>query len=288
MSSPAPLPRRLSHGTAFEAWWAANLQNLPPQPVVACASTEQARPGYSDINATELLDQPQVLDAKIAFLISMMKNAKEAVCYTGAGISHTAIPDYASRANGSIVKKAESSGNRKLLPPTYSHRVLAALFKKGLLKYHLDQNHDCFGLKAGIPLENCCFIHGHWFDTKNGVLMMDDKLRPDLLEQMLSWSQTADLCFVIGSSLSGMTADTVAEETAKRFQQQPQTQQQGTVILTLQETRLDNIASLKIYAKIEDVMQMLEKKLKLKIDSQTYPIPVFPPPVKKIVASTKK
>lgn len=280
---PPAVKKLLHHGIAFESWWKSTIPDELPNPKIVCESKEAARPGYQSMSATEYCDHPQVLSAKIDFLVKMMKASSHPIAYCGAGISTQVLHDYASRATGSVVRKSEASGNRKLLPPTYNHRVLAALFKAGYLHNLLDQNHDCFSLKAGIPLEKCNFIHGHWFDSRNPVLMMDDKLRPDLLEQMMQWSATADFVFAIGTSLAGMTADVVAEQCAKRFITE-NNKGQGLAILTIQETRLDSQCALKIYARIEDVMSMLEKKLKLKLESQVYDMPKFPPPKKIIVA----
>jgi NAD-dependent SIR2 family protein deacetylase len=223
----------------------------------------------------------------------MMRNSKFRVVMSGAGVSTGHLSDYASRAAGSIIRKAETSGNRRDLPPTMNHRVVASLFKSGKLDYLLDQNHDNLFLKAGVDYSKVCAIHGSWGDRWNRVLMMDDKLRPDLLEMMMMWSEKADFCFAIGTSLAGMTADVVAEQVARRHKDGPsagepsQDRGQGLCILTIQETRMDRAAALKIYARIEDVMEKLQTKLKLKVDTKTYDLPHFTPP-KRVVPVAKK
>ena len=125
-----PPKKQVHHGKAFEEWWSKNIADSLPQPKIVCASDDvEARPGYMSKSATEYNDLPQVLDHKVDFLISMMKNSKKGVAYIGAGLSSSVLCDYASRASGSTVRRTEASGNRKLIPPQYQHRVLASLFK---------------------------------------------------------------------------------------------------------------------------------------------------------------
>lgn len=56
------------------------------------------------------------------------------------------------------------------------------------------------------PLQRCTRMqpsHRNPTDRKNRVLMMDDDLRPDLLERAESWADKADLCIAMGTSLCG-------------------------------------------------------------------------------------
>jgi NAD-dependent SIR2 family protein deacetylase len=208
------------------------------------------------------------LEAKVKLLVRMMKASNELCLYTGAGLSTAAgIGDYASKAAGSIVQK-ESQGNRLNSEPTYSHRVLAALEKVGVLKHWLQQNHDGLAQKAGYPIEKLNEIHGSWYDRNNPVVQMDGTLRPDLFEWMMEWKDKADCCIAMGTSLCGMHADCVAASVSQRFMQAGSGA--GLVIINLQHTDMDDAAQLRIYATIDAVMRIVVKKMRLTLDKETY------------------
>lgn len=243
-------------------------------------------------------------------LASLLKASTATVAYTGAGISTASgVPDYASKASGSVAphmaggsnvpKKSMGAGSRLEASPTYSHHALAALHKKKLVHHWLQQNHDRLAQKAGFPQESLNEIHGAWGDKKNSVLMMDDKLRPDLLCWLESWREKASLCIAMGTSLCGMTSDCVAEACAKRFMEgtsamthahttttdhpgsdelkngnEMQSKMQhatrnrkehGLVIINLQATKIDKTASLRIWGLLDTVFQALAKELGLKL-----------------------
>ena len=69
-----------------------------------------------------------------------------------------------------------------------------------------------------------------------------------------------DLCICLGTSLSGMNADRMAETPAKRM---GRGKALGTVIINLQRTRLDKDCAVRIWAKIDDAMKLLVQKLEL-------------------------
>merc|ERR1712188_155147 len=61
-----------------------------------------AREGYTRMDASEYLDTPEVLHAKVAMLAEMIRHSRELTAYTGAGLSTSAgVADYASHAKGS-------------------------------------------------------------------------------------------------------------------------------------------------------------------------------------------
>merc|ERR1712039_462649 len=148
------------------------------------------------------------------------------------------------------------------LTPTYSHHVLAALEEKGLVQHLIQQNHDRLPQKAGFPQAKINEIHGAWGDNKNSVKMMDDTLRPDLLDWMAQWCESADVCVAMGTSLCGMNADQVAEACADRFLGGV-AGQQGLVIMNLQRTAMDTSSALRIWGVLDDVMKLLAKELGL-------------------------
>ena len=244
------------HGKLGDPMWA-------PAPCV-CHSDATARPKYSTMTASEYVETPQVLAAKVDLLVQLLSTpGTRTVLYTGAGLSTAAgVPDYASKARGSVVTTSDNM-NRLQIPPTYSHRVLASLERSGYIHGWLQQNHDGLAQKAGFPMRKLNEIHGSWFDRNNPVVMMDGTLRKDLMDRMVQWTKEADLCIAMGTSLCGMTADCVAESSAARMGP-------GLVIINLQETPMDQDAALRIFARCDDVWRMVAKKMKLKIDTQTY------------------
>eukprot|EP01006_Ploeotia_vitrea_P009571 TRINITY_DN2287_c0_g1_i1.p1 TRINITY_DN2287_c0_g1~~TRINITY_DN2287_c0_g1_i1.p1 ORF type:complete len:288 (+),score=42.23 TRINITY_DN2287_c0_g1_i1:65-928(+) len=265
-------------------------------PKVIAESTLEARPGYNTCTASEFQDVPAVLSAKVDCLAAMIKQSSAFVVYTGAGVSTAAgLGDYASKATGSIAGRENSSGNRLKAQPTTAHRLLAGMEKKGLLKHWINQNHDGLAQKAGYPQAKLNEIHGSWFDKKNPVVLMDDCLKPANHKWLREWEQQADLCLAMGTSLCGMTSDCVAETTGKKglaaivaLQQQSNTAEgeeedesgvsplgTGLVIVNLQQTKMDHLAALRIFAPCDTVMAMLAKRLGVKPGGSAAVPPAF-------------
>ncbi len=242
-----------AHGTV-----GATMNFPPPRCVARCDA--EARPGFDAYDASEYMDSPAVLRAKVKVLAQMLRNARRAVAYTGAGISRASgTPDYASKAKNSRAPKARDSGNRLNSQPTYSHQAVAALQRKNMIHHWLDQNHDRLSLKAGFPPARLNEIHGAWGDSKNRVKMFDDTLRPDLVAWMEQHEAQADLCLAMGTSLCGMFADCVAEACGERG---------GLVIVNLQRTRLDGTSALRIWGLLDDVLKLLAKELKCRVPNR--------------------
>lgn len=252
-------------------------------PVCVTKSDLAARPKYSKVDASEYLDTPSVLNAKVNVLVAMMKLSKKFMVYTGAGISTAAgVGDYASRGSGSIVQR-EGGCNRLLLSPTLSHRLLASLASADVLQFWLQQNHDGLAQKAGFPVSKLNEIHGNWFDRNNPVIFMDGTLRKDLVESMYKWADETDLVLAIGTSLCGMHADRASELVAARHLQS--NAGLGLAIINLQRTPYDDKAALRIFAKSDTVMELVQKKMKLKIDKETYSAYPLPKSYRKAAAA---
>lgn len=231
-------------------------------PKLAALSEAQARPQYVTYDASEYLDRPEVLRAKVAILSQMFRRSqRKTVLYTGAGLSTASgIGDYASKATGSVAPHLQggSSGSRLDLTPTYAHHALAALDEKGLIGNWIQQNHDRLAQKAGFPQARLNEIHGAWGDMKNQVKMMDDMLRSDLMQWLERWGDEAILCVTLGTSLCGMNADQVARNCARRFQESTG---EGLVIIGIQRTIYDSVASLRIWGLCDKVMRALATEL---------------------------
>lgn len=91
------VPWQEMHGSLGEAKWAA--------PIIAVECDEEARPGYTSRSASEFVDDPVTLSAKVKLLADLLRKSSAVVAYTGAGISTSSgIGDYATKAKASIAK----------------------------------------------------------------------------------------------------------------------------------------------------------------------------------------
>ena len=281
---------------AADAWaWHGSLADpsWPPPRVVCAADGVEARPGYDSCSASEFLDSPEVLEAKVDLLARLVRQSRAMAAYTGAGISTAAgIGDYASRGAGTMAKRWGSGGGKKpnlrALKPTLAHRVLAALARDDArragddsappLKAWVQQNHDGLAFKAACPPHIVNEIHGSWFDRHNGVVKMDGSLRPDLCERMEATAAAADLVLALGTSLCGLFADQVATEPAARARR-AEHGALGLVVINLQKTQQDRVkgggspvvpnTALRIFATLDVALGMLARKLELRLPAAT-------------------
>lgn len=252
VGSPIPADALVAHGWMGKVEWAL--------PTLARACEEEARPGYKTMKAHEYLEHPEVLKEKVKLLASLIRRSANCIAYTGAGISTASgIDDYATKADDSV-----AGTGQKISPweaqPTLAHRALVGLYHAGHLKHWVQQNHDGLPQKAGFPQKDINEIHGAWFDPSNPVVPMSGTLRQDLIEQMLHWEERTDFCLALGTSMVGMNADRMAVSVAQRARKGT-AGAIGTVIVSLQQTQYDAISSLRIFAKIDQVMEMLMEEL---------------------------
>jgi NAD-dependent SIR2 family protein deacetylase len=179
------------------------------------------------------------------------------VAYTGAGLSvSSGLADYATKS--SSVEERQTVDSRYNAKPNVGHKVLARLHKHGFVKRLFNQNHDGLLQKAGLPQDAVNEIHGAFFDPSNPGGF---HLREDLVQDMFQWADRTDLCLALGTSLSGLNADRIAQNPAKKYSKQNGCL--GLVIVALQETQLDELATLRIFALLDDVLQLLAEELKL-------------------------
>lgn len=270
LGSPIPATPAMAHGSQGNASWAL--------PTLARSCREEARPGYKTMKAHEYLDEPQVLKSKVKVLADLIRRSQNCVAYTGAGISTASgINDYATKAGNSV-----ATANQNVSPweaqPTLSHCVLVSLHMAGHLKHWVQQNHDGLPQKAGFPQSDLNEIHGAWYDPSNPVVPMSGTLREDLIKCMLHWEEKVDLCLALGTSMVGMNADRMAIAPAERARR-GKAGALGTVIVSLQQTQCDSISSLRIFATIDQVMEMLADELKLNVPAAPAHRPWTEPPI---------
>jgi len=244
-----------------------------PRAVAQCA--DDARPGYNSCSAHEYLDEPDILEKKVALVAELIRKSSRRVIYSGAGISTASgIMDYASKAEGSISKKLQKekwAPKRPINPydaqPTLAHKILTAMHAGGYLDYWVQQNHDGLPQKAGFPQHVLNEIHGAWYDPSNPVVPMNGNLRTDLFNDLLRWERDVDFCLVLGTSLCGMNSDRIVVSAANSFQENSK-KAGGAVIVGLQSTKMDHLASVRIFATIDDMMRLLAKKLHMNLESE--------------------
>mmetsp|Transcript_7631 Transcript_7631/g.17580 ORF Transcript_7631/g.17580 Transcript_7631/m.17580 type:complete len:382 (-) Transcript_7631:59-1204(-) len=241
------------HGHRGQEAWPA------PVCVVKCELANRADQGNSTASS-EYLDDEAVLDAKMTLVAQLIRESTCMTAYTGAGLSRASgIPDYASKAKNSLVSGAKIKSGFDA-QPTYAHHVLAALERAGHLKHYVQQNHDGLPQKAGFPQEKINEIHGAWFDPANPVVKFSGSLRGDLFQWMKTMEEEVDLCLCLGTSLSGMNADRMADTPARKSLRGKAL---GTVIINLQRTPMDDISSVRVWAKLDDAFRLLAQKLDL-------------------------
>ena len=252
------------HGHEGEKNWSA--------PVWVTRSNEANRADQGNTTlAHEYLDEPDVLRLKVKKLAALIRASRCCTAYTGAGLSKSAgIPDYATKAKDSIVKNAPKLRSSLDALPTLAHYVLTDMERKDLLHHYVQQNHDGLPQKAGFPQEKINEIHGAWFDPSNPVVPFSGSLRGDLFDWMLEMEEKTDLCLCLGTSLSGMNADRMANTPAKKYMK-GQKGILGTVLINLQQTPLDHQCTLRIWAKLDDVFTLLAQELELPLPDMKHP-----------------
>jgi len=264
------LSRTEMHGLMVQDDW------LDPIQVVTCA--DENRPGYNAMPSHEYRDDPRTLEKKVALLANLICASSNCMAYTGAGISTTAgIDDYASKYSG---KKSKMNENRRKVKkpryakPTLGHRVLTELYHAGHLKNWVQQNHDGLPQKAGYPQHKINEIHGAWWDVSNTVVPMSGQLRDDLFNWMLDWQQKTDLTLAMGTSLAGMNADDCVVQPAERYRDEGAGF--GSIIIGLQRTPLDDLASIRFYGTIDQIVSLLARQMNLIIRPYKTLVPDIP------------
>uniref|UniRef100_A0A6B2L9C5 protein acetyllysine N-acetyltransferase n=1 Tax=Arcella intermedia TaxID=1963864 RepID=A0A6B2L9C5_9EUKA len=258
-----------------------------------------AHTALNDEEIEEFYDSPEELEQKVTQLADLIKRSRYFVVYTGAGISTSAgISDFRG-PDGVWTRKAKGleikRGNWGNAQPTICHMTLVALVKMGKLKCVVSQNCDGLHIKSGIPPNKICELHGNTnveacslcgevyyrgFPVRQAhnpactterfcekckniplrfTTVAFGQSMPDMcLQKAEDHATEADLSLCIGTSMRVQPACNLPllGHGNPGF---------NLVIINLQKTPYDSECSVRIFAKIDEVMLLLTKKLDIEI-----------------------
>lgn len=180
--------------------------------------------------------------------------------------------------------------------PSYSHMAIVELVESGLCKYVVSQNCDGLHLRSGLPknfiselhgntnLEKCfkcgkeylrdfecdrenydvhdhstgrkCSVKGCGAELNDTIINFGEQLPKEHLLLSRDHSKKADLCLVLGSSLTVVPASKIATDIGE--------DKRNLVICNLQKTDYDDLCVLRIFGKTDEFMSKLMGYLQLK------------------------
>jgi NAD-dependent SIR2 family protein deacetylase len=259
------------HGRAYNG-----TAQSPPTKVWSSAKKPRDDHGHTPswLTASEYQDEPEVARAKIKQLASLIRLSNNTVIYSGAGISRAAGIGQAAPGAG---KSRDLSTTAK---PTATHYAVAQLAKNGFIQGGwVQQNHDGLPQKAGFPQEDINEIHGSWYDPANPVVVYSGDLHKDNFKWMRKQAREADLVLVMGTTLGGLNADQVAHKAAERScaittqssrrAGKSRRVSLGMVIINLQQTIHDGMATLRIFGETDHVFQTLLQEMQIEAPPPT-------------------
>ncbi|UJR31024.1 hypothetical protein I4U23_018533 [Adineta vaga] len=266
-------------------------------------------PHKGKVGMPELTEKTDDLETKLNQLEQMIRQSHHTVVITGAGISTDAgIPDFRG-PNGvwTLEKRGEKptfNTSFEKATPTYTHRALCRLEESNYLHYVITQNIDGLHHRSGLPLDKLAELHGNVFSEecevchtqiirptsvgsycrkrtgnicnsmkgRNKNLSCRGKLRDTVLdwedalpEPALKLSEEhcakADLCLCLGTSLQIRPCRDLPRKTKKNGGK--------VVIVNLQKTSMDSIATLVIHERCDRVMKFILGKLNLDFENKS-------------------
>ncbi|KAK3116788.1 hypothetical protein LTR53_002490 [Teratosphaeriaceae sp. CCFEE 6253] len=238
----------------------------------------------------EHLEADDKIEAKARTLAGQIRKSRHFIVFTGAGLSTSAgVPDFRGPAGKWTLeaqgKRFQANAQCTLQAiPTPAHMSLVRLQEAGILKYLVSQNCDGLHRRSGIPAACISELHGnsnHFravashektvFNHRTGrrcavcrgdlhdsIVHFTESLPQQPMQQAFEHAGKADLCLVLGSSLSVTPANEVPELVGQR-------KGAKLVICNLQKTPLDGLASARIWAKADDLMARVMRYLDLDI-----------------------
>ncbi|UJR11436.1 hypothetical protein I4U23_015616 [Adineta vaga] len=258
-----------------------------------------AHTALNDDEITEYFDTPDELDKKIKTLAQFIRDSKQFVVYTGAGISTSAgINDFrgpsgvwTARARG-IVLPPPTVRNPE---PTLTHMAYVELMKQNYLKFLVSQNCDGLHLKSGISPSKIAELHGngnceacakcgkvyyrqkHVNQYEHGTWLTGNTCTvPNCYGRLrcttVAFTQSMpDICLNKAMQNSQICDLSLCMGTSMRVSPactlpcMNLQAGQKMVIVNLQKTPYDKNCALRIFARCDDVMSMIMKELNLTI-----------------------
>ncbi|CAG9811508.1 unnamed protein product [Chironomus riparius] len=265
---------------------------------MSCNYADNLSP-YDDkgvLGTPEIFDSPSEITTKVEQLVDLILKSKHIVVHTGAGISTACgIPDFRG-PNG--VWTLEKKGIKPKIDisfkdavPSKTHRALKHLIDKGYVKFVVSQNIDGLHMRCGTPRKNLAELHGNMFTAEcpkckkqfvrtsaaptvgrktvgdtcrnesrpcrgqliDTILDWEDDLPDDDLDMAMMHSTIADLNIGLGSSFQIMPC--------AKFPMRSQKFGGKFVLINLQATKIEKKADLSIHAYVDEVMEMVMKRL---------------------------
>ncbi|PVH74128.1 DHS-like NAD/FAD-binding domain-containing protein [Cadophora sp. DSE1049] len=217
---------------------------------------------------------------------------------TSAGIPDFRGPDGAWTLRAQGRQRTGKTVSTLQAIPTPTHMAIVELQNRGYLKYLISQNCDGLHRKSGIRSDRISELHGnsnrescrdcgkefiradfravatyektvrdHRTGRKcarcGGVLVdsivnFGESLPAEALQRAFDNAKDADMCLVLGSSLTVSPANEIPEVTGLN-------RNAKLVVCNLQETPLDDLVDTRVYSRTDDLMVRVMQKLSLLI-----------------------
>jgi len=256
----------------------------------------------------EFIESNSVIESKVSQVIALIKAAKYIVVYTGAGISTSAnIPDFRG-TNGiwtmrdfgrTAPDKSKSISEAK---PTYAHYAITELVRRRIFHFVITTNMDSLHIRSGLPKHLIIEQHGnchkeicqkcgteYWraYDVGDTVVITREHLtyryctwcKGKLQDTIVHFSENyheehtqiislhhaykADLVIVLGTSMLVQPNATYPEVVLRK-------PNGNMVIVNLQKTPYDHLASVRLFCTTDCFMELIMKELNItKFDQKT-------------------
>ena len=228
------------------------------------------------LTASEFADVDAVAESKTTQLAELLRMSTKTVVCTGAGMRAAAT---AAARDGRRLSMTSAGGSRRArAAPTAAHHALVGLHRAGLVHSWVQQNTDGLAQKAGYPQEALNEVHGSRYNPANPAVKRSGTLKQEEERRLIEDAATADLVIVVDSSLSGQFTDDVAIDAANRSFAGAAL---GTVIINVQQTPQDGVATLRIFGSAADVLGTVAAKLGVRVNGAAggqLPPALVPPP----------
>ncbi|KAH8658121.1 NAD-dependent deacetylase sirtuin-7 [Xylariales sp. PMI_506] len=242
------------------------------------------------ISSEERSESSEVVAQKALALADLIKNSKHFIAFTGAGISTTAgIPDFRGPQGIWTLEQQGIPHDGKFATtspgaiPTPAHMALVELQNRGILKHVVSQNVDGLHGESGVSPDAISELHDFNAVSTHDTSTHDHRTgrkcafcNEDLLDSIVGFwedlpeaalnmaeehAAKADLCLVLGSSLTVSPANEIAAEVGHK-------RRSKLVVCNLQDTPVDSLADIRIYTDTDNLMIQIMQALQ-------FPIPPF-------------